>query len=137
MKQLEWLLLEVVLETHSENIRLFGGSHGVRNIGFLESALMRPRNLLCHEPDSRMARLAAAYAAGIILNHPFIDGNKRTGFLAAYAFLRINGYPFTSDEAVAAAATLELAAGNLSETDYAAWLDECVAPYEKGDAPRP
>jgi death-on-curing protein len=104
-----------------------GGSHGVRASGLLESALSRPVNLFSYgNPD--LPALAAADAAGIIKNHPFIDGNKRTGFAAAATFLDSNGLELTAPEAEATRMTLDLAAGTVSEDEYAAWLRENTRP---------
>ena len=87
----------------------------------LDSALNKPIHLFVYGKRD-LFELAAAYGFGIIANHPFIDGNKRTGFLAAVVFLERNGYRFHANEAAAAVETLALAAGETSETAYAAWL---------------
>ena len=87
----------------------------------LESALGKPRNLFAYAKP-QLADLAAAYAAGIVLNPPFLDGNKRTGFMAAAAFLEINGHAFTATEVDAVIQTLALASGALDEAGYAVWL---------------
>lgn len=128
MKAPRWLALEAVLEMHEEMLRLFGGSSGIRDAGLLDSALARPKNILAYEPKSNLERLAAAYAGGIIQNHPFVDGNKRTGFLAAFVFLDINGKELNATEAEATAATLALAAGELEEEEFAAWLTDRCRP---------
>ena len=99
----------------------------MRDLGLLESALARPQNLHAYcEGDA--AALAAAYAFGIIRNHPFVDGNKRTGFLAAALFLEANGYRFVASEAEAVMRTLALAASEIDEAEFAAWLRENVRP---------
>jgi death-on-curing protein len=100
----------------------FGGSAGLRDTGLLDSALARPQHLHQYEDCTELPRLAAAYAAGIIRNHPFVDGNKRTGFMAAYVFLGRNGRTLTADEVFAAAMILRLAASEIDEDEYAAWL---------------
>jgi death-on-curing protein len=93
----------------------------------LDSALARPQPLLAYgEPD--LFDLAAAYAAGIVRAHPFVDGNKRAGFLAAGLFLELNGQRLAASEADATAAVLELAAGTLPEEGFAAWLRDSCAP---------
>jgi death-on-curing protein len=98
-----------------------GGSPGLRDEGLLESALARPVNLLAYgDPD--LPAPAAAYAAGIIANHPFVDGNKRSGFAAAATFLDRNGFELTASEVAATRMTLGLAASEVSEDQYAAWL---------------
>jgi death-on-curing protein len=98
-----------------------GGLPGVRDEGLLDSALARPRNLLAHGSPS-LPDLAAGYAVGIILNHPFLDGNKRTGFMLAATFLESNGLIFEATEESVVEKTLALAAGKAKQADYAAWL---------------
>lgn len=98
-----------------------GGMAGVRDEGLLESALSRPQNQSPYGTPT-LAELAAAYAAGIILNHPFVDGNKRTGFLLAATFLEVNGKEFTATEESVVEMTLALASGKLSQGAYADWL---------------
>jgi death-on-curing protein len=93
----------------------------MRDQGLLESALAKPQHRFFYE-SAALPELAASYAAGVVLNHPFVDGNKRTAFVMAAAFLEINGWRFTADEADAVIQTLALAAGELAEAGYAAWL---------------
>ena len=119
----KWLRREAVLIFHEECLAEHGGALGIRDEGLFDSALARPENLLAYEaPD--VFDLAAAYAVGIIRNHPFVDGNKRTGFLAAAVFLEINGQSLEADEVDATLKTLKLAASELDESGYAAWLRE-------------
>lgn len=100
---------------------MFGGPVGVRDKGLLESALARPRQLFeYNNPD--LCRLAAAYVVGMVKNHPFVDGNKRTGFLAGSIFLEINGLKLEANEPDATHTIMELAAGSLSEDDLAEWF---------------
>lgn len=116
-----WLLRETVLAAHERLLSEFGGASGIRDAGLLDSALARPDNLFAYgKPD--VFRMAAAYAYGIVKNHPFVDGNKRTGFTAAIVFLELNGKTFVASEADATIQTLALAAGDLDESGYAAWL---------------
>ena len=116
-----WLEKQAVIAVHQMLLAAFGGSPGLRDEGLLDSAMARPKNLHAYEkPD--LAALAAAYAAGIVGNHPFIDGNKRAGFMAAYVFLDRNELGLTAPETEATAMTLALAAGKLDATAYAAWL---------------
>ena len=116
-----WVLEGVVRAVHAEQLAAHGGGPGVRDPGLLASALARPRHLAeCGEPDA--FTLAAAYAWGLVRNHPFIDGNKRTGFLAAYIFLDSNGWELVAAEAEVAAVVLALAAGEMEEAAFAAWL---------------
>jgi death-on-curing protein len=98
-----------------------GGAPGLRDEGLLESALARPRQIFAYA-ECDLPQLAAAYIAGIVRNHPFVDGNKRTGFMTGYVFLERNGLHFTAPEAEAAQAVLELAAGTIDETGFALFL---------------
>jgi len=111
----------VVLALHDEQLAEHGGSPGVRDAGLLSSALARPQNQVAYG-DPSVFDLAAAYAFGIIRNHPFVDGNKRTGFLAAYVFLDLNGWELMAHEDEAVAAVLALAAGEIQEAGFSEWL---------------
>ena len=99
-----------------------GGSSGIRDEGLLDSALGKPQNQFAYGTPN-LFDLAASYAFGLVKNHPFIDGNKRTGFVTAILLLQLNGWRFTADEADAAIRTLALAAGDMTESAYAAWLE--------------
>jgi len=116
-----WLSLGEVLAFHERLLAEFGGSAGVRDESLLESALGRPKNLFAYRKPS-MFELAASYALGVVKNHPFIDGNKRTGFMAAYTFLGKHQWELVASEPDATLETLRLAANDCSETEYAAWL---------------
>ena len=121
MKTPGWVLRETVLALHEQLLAEFGGSAGIRDNGMLESALARPENRFSYGTPS-VFELAAAYAFGIVKNHPFIDGNKRTGFAIAIVFLEMNGYRFSATEADATVRTLALAASEMTEPGYSAWL---------------
>jgi len=108
---------------HDRMLAEHGGSAGIRDENLLESALAKPRNLLAYGKPSLFS-LAAAYAYGIIKNHPFVDGNKRTGFMTAFVFLGINEVDFATEETDVAVQTLAAAAGELTEEGYAKWLEE-------------
>ena len=115
------MLPEVVSMLHEQLLSQFGGSSGVRDEGLLESALGRPHHLFaCGKPT--LFDLAASYAFGLVKNHPYINGNKRTGFIVAVTFLELNGRQFGASEVDAALRTLALAAGEMTEAAYAAWL---------------
>ncbi|TNJ36410.1 type II toxin-antitoxin system death-on-curing family toxin [Chlorobaculum thiosulfatiphilum] len=116
-----WLLDDVVLAIHDEQIAEHGGSTGIRDAGLLSSALARPKNQASYGEPS-VFDLSAAYAYGIIRNHPFVDGNKRTGFLASYVFLNINGWQLSASEVESVHAVLALAAGEIDEADFSSWL---------------
>ena len=117
----EWLRDDVVMAVHDEQIVKHGGLGGVRDEGLLASALARPQHQAAYG-DPSVFDLAAAYAFGIVKNHPFLDGNKRTGLLAAYTFLLINGWKLAAPQAEAVAAVWGLAAGEIDEAGFAAWL---------------
>ena len=121
MKEPLWLSKALILAVHDRLLADYGGRSGVRDEGLLDSALGKPQNLFAYGKPS-LFELAASYAFGIVKNHPFIDGNKRTGFVAAAAFLDSNGYELTASEVEATLKTLGLAAGDVSEAQYAAWL---------------
>ena len=123
MKKPQWLLRETVLGLQARLLAEFGGSTGLRDAGMLDSALARPQQLFAYGHPT-LFELAAAYAHGLIRNHPFLDGNKRIGFTAAIVFLELNGCRFTASEAEAALKTLALAARALDEAGYARWLRE-------------
>lgn len=115
------MLRETVLALQERLLAEFGGLSGLRDAGLLESALARPQQLFAYGKPS-LFDLAAAYAFGLVRNHPFLDGNKRIGFTTAVVFLELNGYRFAASEADATIKTLALAARELDEADYAAWL---------------
>ena len=119
---MNWLTIDMVEGFHRESLAHFSGSDGLRDRGLLESALARPENILAYEPDADVFRLAAAYGHGLVKNHPFIDGNKRTGILAAIVFLGINGVEVEFEEAEIAVMIIGVAASEFSELDLADWL---------------
>lgn len=116
-----WLDPAVVLAVHEEQLAEHGGAAGVRDAGLLESALARPANLAAYgEPDA--AALAASYGYGLARNHPFMDGNKRTAFVAAELFLLLNGWALQAADADCVLTMLALASGELAEPAFADWL---------------
>ena len=121
MKEPYWLTREECLALHDMLLSQYGGLAGVRDENMMESALARPQQLVAYGRPT-MTQLAAAYVAGIVKNHPFLDGNKRTGFMLGAGFLERNGFEFSATEAEAALRTLALAAGEMTETAYADWL---------------
>ena len=121
MTEIVWIDVPEVLAIHAHQIDEHGGASGLRDRALLESALARPRQLQAYSnPD--LFDLAAAYAAAIIANHPFVDGNKRTGFVVGVLFMELNGPSLAASEADATAAALDLAAGAINENEFAAWL---------------
>ena len=124
---MRWLLNTAVLAIHKLQIAEHGGADGVRDIGLLESALARPRNIADYEPDADIARLAAAYGFGIAKNHPFLDGNKRTALAATRTFLLLNGYQIAASQEDKYLTFLALADGSLSEDELADWIRQNLA----------
>jgi death-on-curing protein len=116
-----WISKQVALAMHDKLLSRFGGSDGVRDEGLLESALARPQQLF-HYEQANLFAMAASYAFGIVKNHPFIDGNKRTGFMSAYTFLAANGHRLIATEEEALRQTVALAASAITEQQYAQWL---------------
>jgi death-on-curing protein len=128
-----WLNPRVVQAIHDRQLAEHGGSPDLRDASLLESALARPANAAAYgNPD--LPQLAAFYAAGIIRNHPFLDGNKRTGFLLAYSFLALNGLHLIASQQDVVSKTLDLAAGVIDVDSYAAWLLAVVEPRPEPDA---
>jgi len=117
-----WIEERDALVIHDRILALHGGATGLRDQGLLESALARPRQHHAYAVTSDIVALAALYTVGIVRNHPFVDGNKRTGFVIGVLFLELHGYNFKAREEDATQAVMALAAGKLDETDYAAWL---------------
>ncbi len=122
MKGFVWLLDAVVLALHDEQLAEHGGLAGVRDLGAVQSALARPRNLACYEDCEDVAQLAAAYAYGIARNHGFADGNKRTALVTADLFLMLNGYELFSSPAENVMTILGVADGSMSEKALAIWF---------------
>ncbi len=135
MKDPIWIDKRDALAIHEQLLALHGGAPGVRDEGLLESALARPLQHFAYgSPD--IVDMAAAYTTGIVRNHPFIDGNKRAGFVVGTLFLEMNGFSFNASEAEAAQAVLELAAGTIDETGFAAFLRDHVKRTVKSTVKR-
>ena len=107
---------------HHTQLVEHGGLRGLRDPGILESAFARPRHRWTYEPDSDYASLAAAYAWGLVRNHPFLDGNKRAAFLTAATFLNINGMDFLAPEGEVASMMRDTAAAEIDEAQLASWF---------------
>jgi death on curing protein len=131
MKQPVWIDERDALVLHARLLALHGGAAGVRDHGLLQSALARPQQQFAYAESVNVIDMATAYTAGIVRNHPFIDGNKRTGFVIGILFLELNGHDFTASEEDAAQAVMELAAGNLDEAGYSSFLRGNVARRKK------
>ena len=117
-----WLPAAVVLGAHTRSLAVYGGAPGVRDEGLLMSALARPENLAAYGAPS-VFELSAAYGWGLVRNHPFIDGNKRTAFLASAVFLELNGWRLVAPEEEATAVIFALAAGEVGEAAFAQWIE--------------
>ena len=125
MKKWKWIDARAILAIHDEQLAEHGGGAGTRDANLLESALARPVNLGAYEsPD--VAMLAASYAVGIAKNHPFIDGNKRTAFVAMELFLYLNGHELMADDADCVLTMLGMAAGNIGEVEFAEWIQRHI-----------
>jgi len=127
MKEPNWIEVSDCIAFHSALISRFGGSDGMRDHGRLESALNKPKQLFYYE-QADVFTLAAAYAVGIVKNHPFLDGNKRSGLMAAAMFLEINGYHFEASEEEAAVRILALADLRMEDAELAEWLAHVCSP---------
>ena len=122
-----WLGREIILAIHDEQLARHGGAAGLRDSGLLDSALARPINHAAYgEPET--AELGAIYALAIARNHPFIDGNKRTAFMALVLFLARNGMTFDPPEIEATMTTLAMAAGDLPDAEFIAWVRRHATP---------
>jgi death on curing protein len=121
MTQPLWLGREECLALHDMMLSQYGGLPGLRDENLLESALARPLHLYAYG-NPTLCELAASYVAGIVKDHPFVDGNKRAGFMMGAGFLELNGREFFASEAEVVLKTLALAATAMTEAEYAAWL---------------
>ncbi len=122
-----WLSRELILAVHDEQLAQHGGASGSRDAGLLESALARPANRAAYgDPD--IAELAALYAIALARNHPFVDGNKPTVYVALELCLRLNGLHFAASDPEAAVVMLELAAGDISDEEFTAWVRQNAVP---------
>lgn len=122
MRNIVWIMDELVLAVHDEQLAEHGGLSGVRDLGAVQSALARPRNLAGYEECDDIAQLAAAYAYGIARNHGFADGNKRTALVISDLFLMLNGYELTSLPAENVLTILAVADGSMPEEELVAWV---------------
>jgi death-on-curing protein len=125
-----WVPTASVRGAHAKSLAAHGGAAGLRDEGLLESALGRAPNLAAYGEPS-VFDLGAAYAFGIVRNHPFVDGNKRTAFLTCALFLALSGWRLAASEPEATAVMLALASGEVSEKDFARWLEENCDPVAK------
>ena len=123
MKEPIWLLDEVVIAIHSRQLAEHGGLDGIRDPGMLSSAIARPKNAFAYsQPKPDIAALAAAYAFGIIKNHPFVDGNKRTAYVLCRTFLKLNGHDIEATDVEKYQTFLAVAESALDEAQLAQWI---------------
>ncbi len=122
-----WVDPQVLLAVHEEQLAEHGGAPGIRDLGLFESALARPQPS-AHYGTPDVADLAAAYGCGIARNLPFIDGNKRTAFVAVELFLVLNGHELQADDSACVLTMLNVAAGVIDEPAFAAWLRQHAVP---------
>jgi death-on-curing protein len=123
MDEPRWLKESVVESIHQRQLAEHGGMAGVRDRGLLSSALARPRNLFAYtRPSPDIAALDASYAFGVIKNHPFVDGNKRTGYVLCRTFLRMNGFDIKATDIEKYQAVIAAADGSMSEEQFTEWL---------------
>jgi death-on-curing protein len=127
MNEPHWITKDILLAVHAELLNRFGGLSGIRDEGLLDSALNRPKYLVYYGSPT-LFQVAASYSHEIVKNHPFLDGNKRTGFMSAYIFLGVNGWSLEAPEEEAVLEALALAAGETSEEAYATWLERTSVP---------
>ena len=126
MKHWVWIDPRAISAIHDEQLAEHGGAAGLRDANLLESALARPMNLAAYEgPDA--AALAASYAVGLAKNHPFVDGNKRTAFVALELFLALNGFVLNASDVECVTTMLALAAGEIDEATLADWIRRNMA----------
>lgn len=118
----EWLEASNVKHFHRAIIEEFGGIHGIRDEGALESTLARPLNLISYEPETPIHKLAASYGVGFAKNHVFNDGNKRISLTVIDVFLLLNGRQLTAKEVEAVCVIRDVAAGEMDEASLAAWI---------------
>lgn len=124
-----WITEQDALAIHERLISLHGGASGIRDRNLLKSALARPLNFFAYDQQPDIFLLAATYTGGILQNHPFVDGNKRTGFVIGVLFLELNGYRFTADEEDSTQAVFSLAKGLLDESGFRLFIeDNSIAP---------
>lgn len=122
-----WLTRDLILAVHEEQLAEHGGAMGIRDEGLLDSALARPLNHASYATPA-IADLAALYAIALARNHPFVDGNKRTAYVALETFIYLNGGSFPVSDAEAVVMTLAMAAAELTDDEFIAWVRSNTVP---------
>lgn len=128
MNEPTWLTEQMVLAIHEDLISQYGGLSGVREQTLLEASLARPRHKFSYQPEAPLLELAAAYGFALCKNHPFVDGNKRTAFMAMYVFLGLNAYGFNAPEPEIVLVMESLASGEIDEKALQVWLGKYSDP---------
>jgi death-on-curing protein len=128
-----WVFLSVedVQAIHDDLINIYGGLHGVRDAGLLESAVLRAENKAAYDPTAGIAGIAASLSFGLIKNHAFLDGNKRIGLAALVDLLGLNGHALSASTEEAQEMTLRAAASAITEEEWTAWVERSVAPVSE------
>jgi death on curing protein len=134
MEEPLWLTRAIVEALHADQIREHGGRSGIRDKAPLESALARPRQRWVYDPDADLAALAAEYGYGLARNHPFVDGNKRTAFVATNVLLILNGFEIDAPEPAVVDVMLQTAAGRMDQRGFASWIRTVLSPYDPGSS---
>jgi len=130
-----WVQQQTVILAHEESLLEHGGPSGIRDLGMLESALARPKNLFFYsEAEPSLQRMAAAYAFGVAANHPFVDGNKRAALIASLTFLKLNGLRLTAEMTDRYRMFYGLAAGTVGEEELAEWFVSHTEPVQPPQA---
>lgn len=129
-----WNFLDVaaIESIHHELIETYGGSHGLRDRGLLESAVMRAEMRVNYDPQASVTAVAATLSFGLIKNHAFIDGNKRIGLAALVVFLGLNGFALHAAIEDQISTVQRLAASDLTEADWTAWVERVAGPRARG-----
>ena len=121
MANWNWLDEQIIFDLHGRNIDSFGGGHGIRDINIIKSAIAAPKNAALYEPNSDAADLAALYAFHLVKNHGFLDGNKRTGYVASELFLNLNGYSITATDVETFEILLDVANNDMTREQLVNW----------------
>lgn len=133
MNQPIWLTQQMILAIHEDLISSYGGLSGVRDSGLLSASLARPRHRFSYQQEVSLLELAAAYGFAFCKNHPFVDGNKRTAFMAMYVFLGLNGYGFTAPEPEVVLVMEGVASGEIDENALQVWLAKYTKEHLRYD----
>lgn len=134
MTDIVWVMDEIILSVHEEQLSEHGGLAGNRDLSAVNAAMARPRNLANYEGCKDVALLAAAYTFGIAKNHGFSGGNKRTALVVADLFLMLNGYELTSSPSENVLTILRVADGSVSEEELAAWIRSNIQSLEESQS---